>query len=207
MELRKLMNGMSTTSQISQRLSNYASRVNAGLESVEKVQLEKVLETLDHAYRKRIPVFVCGNGGSLTMSDHFHCDHAKGTHYDALLRPKIEPLTSGSILTAIANDIGYEDVFSFQLSMKASSGDILVAISASGNSPNIINAIKKAKDLNMKVIAFVGFDGGKASKLADMVLHVQDDNYGIIEDCHQCLMHILAQHIRMSHNQNNEIKL
>ena len=201
------MNGMSITSQINQRLSNYANRVNAGLESVDKEQLQKVLETLEIAYKKRLPVFVCGNGGSLTMSDHFYCDHAKGTHYDAHLRPKIEPLTSGSILTAIANDIGYEDVFSFQLSMKGSAGDILVAISASGNSPNIVNAIKKAKELNMDTIAFVGFDGGEAAKLSDIVLHVKEDNYGIIEDCHQCLMHILAQHIRETNSKNNGIKL
>jgi phosphoheptose isomerase len=201
------MNGMSITLQINQRLSNYANRLNAGLESVDKEQLEKVLETLELAYKKRLPVFVCGNGGSLTMSDHFHCDHAKGTHYDAHLRPLIEPLTSGSILTAIANDIGYEEVFSFQLSIKGSAGDILVVISASGNSPNIINAIKMAKKLNMDVIAFVGFDGGEAAKLADLVLHVQDDNYGIVEDCHQALMHILAQHIREKNNRNDGIKL
>lgn len=198
---------MSITSQINHRLSNYANRVNAGLESVDKKQLQKVLDTLELAYKKRIPVFVCGNGGSLTMSDHFHCDHAKGTHYDALLRPKIEPLTSGSILTAIANDIGYDNVFAFQLSMKGSAGDILVAISASGNSPNIINAIKKAKELNMETIAFVGFDGGKAAYLADYVLHVDENNYGIIEDCHQALMHILAQHIRETNSKNNGIKL
>ena len=198
---------MSITSQINQRLSNYANRVNAGLESVDKKQLQKVLELLELAYKKRIPVFVCGNGGSLTMSDHFHCDHAKGTHFDALMRPRIEPLTSGSILTAIANDIGYEDVFSFQLSMKGGAGDILVAISASGNSPNIISAIKMARNLNMETIAFVGFDGGEAAKLADYVLHVQEDNYGIIEDCHQSLMHILAQHIRETNSKNDGIKL
>ena len=198
---------MSQTLRINDRLSDYANRVNKGLESVDGTQLQGVLELLDIAYRKRIPVFVCGNGGSLTMSDHFHCDHAKGTHYDAHLRPKIEPLTSGSILTAIANDIGYDDVFSFQLSMKGSAGDILVAISASGNSPNIINAIRKAKELNMETVAFVGFEGGEAAKLADYVLHVKEDNYGIVEDCHQCLMHILAQHIRMEHNKNNGIKL
>jgi len=189
------------------RLIDYADRVCAGLKSVDEKELQKVVESLDIAYRKRIPVFVCGNGGSLTMSDHFHCDHAKGTHYDALLRPRIEPLTSGSILTAIANDIGYDDVFSFQLSMKGSAGDILVAISASGNSPNIIKAIEKAKQLNMYVIAFVGFEGGEAAKLADYVLHVKDNNYGIVEDCHQSLMHILAQEIRMMHNKNNGIKL
>jgi D-sedoheptulose 7-phosphate isomerase len=201
------MIGMSQTLRINDRLTDYANRVNAGLESVDKEQLQKVFELLDIAYRKRIPVYVCGNGGSLTMSDHFHCDHAKGTHFDALLRPKIEPLTSGSILTAIANDIGYDDVFSFQLSIKGSAGDILVAISASGNSPNIINAIRKAKELNMETVAFVGFEGGEAAKLADYVLHVKDNNYGIVEDCHQCLMHILAQHIRMEHNKNNGIKL
>jgi len=189
------------------RLIDYADRVCAGLKSVDEKQLQNVVEALDIAYRKRIPVFVCGNGGSLTMSDHFHCDHAKGTHYDALLRPRIEPLTSGSILTAIANDIGYEDVFSFQLSMKGSAGDILVAISASGNSTNIIKAIQKAKELNMYVIAFVGFEGGEAAKLADYVLHIKDNNYGIVEDCHQSLMHILAQEIRMMHNKNNGIKL
>ena len=201
------MIGMSQTLRINDRLTDYANRVNAGLESVDKEELQKVFELLDIAYRKRIPVYVCGNGGSLTMSDHFHCDHAKGTHFDALLRPKIEPLTSGSILTAIANDIGYDDVFSFQLSIKGSAGDILVAISASGNSPNIINAIRKAKELNMETVAFVGFEGGEAAKLADYVLHVKDNNYGIVEDCHQCLMHILAQHIRMEHNKNNGIKL
>ena len=189
------------------RLIDYADRVCAGLKSVDEKELQKVVESLDIAYRKRIPVFVCGNGGSLTMSDHFHCDHAKGTHYDALLRPRIEPLTSGSILTAIANDIGYDDVFSFQLSMKGSAGDILVAISASGNSPNIIKAIEKAKQLSMEVIAFVGFEGGEAAKLADYVLHVKDNNYGIVEDCHQALMHIIAQHIRTEHNRNDGIKL
>ena len=198
---------MSQTLRINDRLTDYANRVNAGLESVDKEQLQKVFELLDIAYRKRIPVYVCGNGGSLTMSDHFHCDHAKGTHFDALLRPKIEPLTSGSILTAIANDIGYDDVFSFQLSIKGSAGDILVAISASGNSPNIINAIRKAKELNMETVAFVGFEGGEAAKLADYVLHVKEDNYGIVEDCHQCLMHILAQQIRTEHTKNNGIKL
>ncbi|NBO22684.1 SIS domain-containing protein [bacterium] len=193
--------------QIKQRLSEYANRVFLGLESLDEKELQKILEILEVAYIKRIPIFVCGNGGSLTMSDHFYCDHAKGTHYDAELRPKIEPLTTGSILTAIANDIGYDDVFSFQLNIKGDAENILIAISASGNSPNIVNAIKKAKQLQMKTIAFVGFDGGEALKLADHVLHIKENNYGIIEDCHQCLMHILAQHIRSLHNLNNKIKL
>lgn len=193
--------------QINQRLTDYANRVSLGLESVNNSELEKALFILDKAYQNKIPVFVCGNGGSLTMSDHFHCDHAKGTHFDAQLNPKIEPLTTGSILTAIANDVGYDDVFSFQLSIKGEADNILVVISSSGNSPNIIKALKKAKELNMISIAFVGFDGGEASKIADCVLHVKENNYGIIEDCHQSLMHILAQHIRLQYNKNPKIKL
>ena len=198
---------MSITSQINERLLNYAERVKVGLQSVDSDQLQKAFETLESAYKERFSVYVCGNGGSLTMSDHFHCDHAKGAHYDTNLSPKIEPLTSGSILTAIANDIGYEDVFSFQLGIKANKDDVLVAISASGNSPNIIKALEKAKEKQMKTIAFVGFDGGKAAILADVVLHVQENNYGIIEDCHQCMMHILAQHIRTKYSVNDRIKL
>lgn len=193
--------------QINERLNDYANRVCLGLKSIDNLELEKALNLLDFAYNNKKNVYVCGNGGSLTMSEHFHCDHAKGVHYDAKLHPKIEPLTTASILTAIANDIGYDEVFSFQLNIKGDADDILVAISASGNSPNIIKALKKAKELNMLSIAFVGFDGGEAAQLADVVLHVKENNYGIIEDCHQSLMHILAQHIRMIYNKNVGIKL
>ena len=127
-----------------QRLDDYAQRVNRGILSVDKTQFQKAFDVLCDAYLNgKKEVFICGNGGSLTMSDHFHCDHGKGTHFDAKMKPRIQPLTNGSILTAIANDIGYDEVFSFQLGFKAKKGDILVAISASGNSPNIIKAIEK----------------------------------------------------------------
>ena len=191
-----------------QRLDDYAQRVNRGILSVDKTQFQKAFDVLCDAYLNgKKEVFICGNGGSLTMSDHFHCDHGKGTHFDAKMKPRIQPLTNSSILTAIANDIGYDEVFSFQLNFKAKSDDILVAISASGNSPNIIRAITKAKELGMTVVAFVGFDGGKAKELADIFLWVRENNYGIVEDCHQGFMHVLAQAIRMKYNCNPEIKL
>jgi D-sedoheptulose 7-phosphate isomerase len=201
------MNGMSIMLQVNDRLQDYAERVKNGLLSVDSREFEKVYETLKWAYLNQAEVMVCGNGGSLTMSEHFHCDHAKGIFYDAKLKPRIYPLTTASILTAIANDIGYDDVFSFQVDSKGRPGDILVAISASGNSPNIIKAIEKATEKRMTTVAFVGFDGGRASKIADIVLHVKEDNYGIVEDCHQSMMHILAQHIRSEYNQNEGIKL
>ena len=198
---------MSIMLQVNDRLQDYAERVKNGLLSVDSREFEKVYETLKWAYLNQAEVMVCGNGGSLTMSEHFHCDHAKGIFYDAKLKPRIYPLTTASILTAIANDIGYDDVFSFQVDSKGRPGDILVAISASGNSPNIIKAIEKATEKRMTTVAFVGFDGGRASQIADIVLHVKEDNYGIVEDCHQSMMHILAQHIRSEYNQNEGIKL
>lgn len=201
------MSGMSITLSINERLEDYACRVKDGLLSVDGQEFEKAYETLKWAYLNQAEVMVCGNGGSLTMSEHFHCDHAKGIFYDAKLKPRIYPLTTASILTAIANDIGYDDVFSFQVDSKGRPGDILVAISASGNSPNIIKAIEKAQEKRMTTIAFVGFDGGRASQLADIVLWVKEYNYGIVEDCHQSMMHILAQQFRTNYNQNEGMKL
>ena len=201
------MNGMSKILQVNDRLRDYAERVQKGLLSVDSSQLQKAYETLKWAYLNQAEVMVCGNGGSLTMREHFHCDHAKGIFYDAKLKPRVYPLTTASILTAIANDIGYDDVFSFQVDSKGRLGDILVAISASGNSPNIVKAIEMAKEKRMTTISFVGFNGGRAAELSDVVLWVKENNYGIVEDCHQSMMHILAQQIREEFNQNQDIKL
>jgi phosphoheptose isomerase len=143
-------------------------------------------QQITDAISKQNSIWIIGNGGSASTAEHFETDLSFIRISMPFPKIKVSALTSNSaLITAIANDIGYDDVFSFQLSMKGSAGNILVAISASGNSPNIVNAIKKAKELNMETIAFVGFDGGKAKELADYVLHVQEDNYGIVEDCHQ----------------------
>jgi D-sedoheptulose 7-phosphate isomerase/D-glycero-D-manno-heptose 1,7-bisphosphate phosphatase len=93
--------------------------------------------------------------------------------------------------------------------MKGILGDLLVVISSSGNSPNIIKVLEAAKEKKIQTLAMVGFDGGRASKLADIVLHVQEDNYGIVEDAHQMLMHVLAQFIRVTNLNKNidDIKL
>ncbi len=193
---------------VNERLLDYTERLSIALQTVDPQQLSEAYDKLKSAYLSRRDVYVCGNGGSLTMSDHFVCDHGKGTYYDADFHPKIQALTSGATITAIANDIGYDDVFSVQIDMKGSQDDILVAISASGNSPNIIKALAKAKKKGLITIAFVGFDGGKAKEIADIVIHVAENNYGIIEDAHQSIMHILAQGMREEHHsEKKELKL
>ena len=112
------------------------------------------------------------------------------------------------MISAIANDVGYDYIFSYQIEMKGNQDDVLIAISASGNSPNIIKALATAKEKGLITIAFVGFDGGKAKEIADIVIHVEEDNYGIIEDAHQSVMHILAQNLREEfHSEKKALKL
>ena len=133
------------------------------------MQMSEAIDLVLFAFKSGNKILICGNGGSAADAQHFAAEFinifSKEIKRPAL--PAISLASDTSVITAIANDIGYDDVFSFQLSMKGSAGNILVAISASGNSPNIVKAIKKAKELNMDTIAFVGFDGGKAKELAD----------------------------------------
>lgn len=185
---------------VDQYLQEYTNTLHDALLSVDNKQLIAATETLRKAYLTNKNVFVCGNGGSAAISDHFHCDHSKGVCFDTDMKPKIQSLASNlSTITAIANDFSYDEIFAYQLQMKAIPGDVLVTVSSSGNSANIIRAIEEAKKLNMIVIALCGFSGGESAKLADIVLHVKEDNYGIVEDAHQSLMHIMAQFIRLSH--------
>ena len=193
---------------ISYRLEDYANRLSSAIQSVNRKELKNAHDIILNAVRGRKNIFVCGNGGSLSMSEHLMCDMGKGLYYDAGFKPRIFSLTSGPIITATANDIRYDDIFSLQLDMMADVGDVLVVVSASGNSPNVVKAVEKAMDMNMVVIAFTGFDGGKISSLANVVLYTNENNYGIVEDSHQAIMHVIAQQIRETfHNGVNELKL
>jgi len=104
---------------------------------------------------------------------------------------------STPILTAIANDISYEEVFAFQVERYAKENDILLSVSSSGNSENVVKAIEKAKSLDLFTISFVAFDGGRVKKISDLAIHVEVDNYGLAEDVHHALMHIFAQFLRL----------
>lgn len=191
-------------------VSEYINNISKGISSVPIDSIKKAAETISLAHFARSNVFVCGNGGSAAISDHFMCDHTKGVNSDTHFLPNVRSLSSCmSLLTAIGNDFSYEDIFSYQLEMFGSTGDVLIAISSSGNSPNIIKALDVASRNNIKTIAFVGFDGGKAKDIADIVLHVPINNYGVVEDCHQALMHILAQYLRKTNRNKplSELKL
>ena len=102
------------------------------------------------------------------------------------------------LLTALANDTGYENVFVYQLQSQSAPGDVLVAVSSSGGSPNIVRALTWAREAGLRTIAITGFDGGTARSVAEVSIHVECTNYGIVEDLHQAIMHALAQYIRQS---------
>jgi phosphoheptose isomerase len=175
--------------------------------SVDKKKLAAALKLVDAAYAKGATVYACGNGGSAAISNHLVCDHSKGGQTDTDLRPKVVSLSTNiELITAIANDISYDDTFVYQLRTLAEKGDVLITISASGDSENVVRAAAWAKKNGLKVIAFTGFAGGRTAKLAHVNLHVKGDNYGVVEDAHQSLMHILAQYVRLSRMPEGVIK-
>lgn len=177
----------------------YASELAVAARSVEPAAIDRAAQILLQAYMRDAGVFACGNGGSAAIANHLQCDHLKGVRTATDLRPRVVSLTtSAELLTAIANDIGYEDVFSFQLQSQARPGDVLVAVSSSGRSPNIVTALRWAHEHDVRTIALTGFSGGEARTAAEVAIHVDSSNYGIIEDLHQAIMHALAQYIRQS---------
>jgi len=187
-------------SKSSEYFEVYREQVNKALAGIRSEPYDTAYETIRHAGAIGASIFVCGNGGSASIAEHFSCDHSKGVHMDTkTLRPNIVSLASNmAVITAIGNDIGYGSIFSKQLEFSsADNDDILVVVSSSGNSPNIINALDVANDRGMVTIALVGFDGGAAGQKADIVVHVNSSNYGVVEDCHQIIMHSWAQALRI----------
>jgi len=194
-----------TYAQINSYISDYVDEVAKAFASIDSIQMQKAADLLEDAVNNEHRIFVCGNGGSAAISNHLCCDHMKGIKTDTNFAPSVHSLSSNiEIITAIANDISFENIFSFQLSSHARPGDILITISSSGSSPNIIFAIDWAKSNGVRTIAMSGFGGGKSRDISDISLHVDAENYGVVEDVHQSLMHILAQYIRQRNLTNKE---
>jgi len=176
----------------------YFEQLASASASIDGTALTSAAELLGAAYERRATVYVCGNGGSAAIANHLVCDHLKGVQTDTETRPRVVSLSSNiETITAIANDISFDDVFVYQLRTMAEAGDVLVTISSSGDSENIVRACDWARGSDCAVIAMTGFAGGRSAGLADVNLHVDSDNYGVVEDAHQSLMHILAQYLRM----------
>ena len=177
----------------------YARETARAARSIEPVALDRAAAILVEAYARGATVFSCGNGGSAAIANHMQCDHVKGIRNATDLAPRVMSLSANvELLTAIANDIAFENVFAYQLQSHAGAGDVLIAVSSSGRSTNIVRALTWARDHGLRTIALTGFDGGDARAVADVAIHVDGTNYGIVEDLHQTIMHAWAQYIRQS---------
>jgi phosphoheptose isomerase len=177
----------------------YAEEIAQSWKTLDYAALDRAATILVDAYTRRAGVFSCGNGGSASIANHLACDHVKGVRTKTDLVPRVVSLSNNvELLTAIANDIAYEDVFAYQLQSQAKPGDVLIAISSSGRSANIVRALSWARENDLSTIALTGFDGGAAREIAEVAIHFRGTNYGIVEDLHQAVMHALAQYIRQS---------
>ena len=171
---------------------DYLERVRVEIERLDPAQIENLSELLERAWKDGKTAYIIGNGGSGANASHLCEDLAKCTlrDLDRQRRLKVQSLTDNAPwITAIANDIGYESIFLEQLRNLANPGDLLIAISGSGNSPNILRAVEWAASAGLETIGVTGYSGGKLREISAHNLHVAIDDMGIVESLHLAVFH------------------
>ena len=184
-------------SKSNEYFADYINIKDLLLKKVDQKILLKIIQMISSTIKKKRYFFSCGNGGSATTAEHLSCDFSKGSCTNTNLNIKVSSLNSNvALMTAIANDISYDDIFSYQLNRFGEANDILLAFSVSGTSKNIIKCAKIAKKKKIKIISFTGFNGGNLKKLSDYNINFSSNNFGIVEDCHLTIVHYISQYIR-----------
>ena len=176
---------------------SYFKYLQSVINNVETAEVGRFIETLLDARKRGATIFFIGNGGSAATSSHFANDISIGTNEYQLPFRALSLTDNVPIITAIGNDFGYDEIFVRQLRVLGKEGDVLVGISASGNSPNIIKAFEYAKKSGIKSVAITAFDGGKMKSLADEGIHVPTGlkEYGPAEDVHMILDHLVGAYL------------
>jgi D-sedoheptulose 7-phosphate isomerase len=172
----------------------YISELQMTLERLPVETIELVISMLHEARLSNRQIFIMGNGGSASTASHFVCDLGKNTRWRGLPNFRVMGLTDNmALFSALANDEGYENVFAQQLASFVQPGDIVIGISTSGNSSNVINAIKLANQVGAITIGFTGFDSGHLGSLLDINIHVPSDSIEQVEDIHLMLEHLICK--------------
>ena len=173
---------------------DYIGKMSELLALIDRSAIDAYAELLFGAWAEDRAVYVFGNGGSASCASHHVADYVKTAQVAGQRRLRAFGLTDNvEMLTALGNDDDYEAIFVHPLQTYARAGDIAVAISASGNSPNVVQACRWAREHGMKNVAITGFDGGKIGSLADLHINIPSDNYGLIEDMQLAVGHIVSQ--------------
>lgn len=184
--------------------AEYASRLQAVLSAADWSGVASLAEDMLERWKSGRQVFLCGNGGSAGNAIHLANDYLYGIAKRSGGGMKVLALPANSaVLTCLANDIGYEQIFSEQLAVQANKGDLLIALSGSGNSPNIVSAIERAKAMGVKSYAILGYSGGKCKSLADVAIHFPVDDMQISEDLQLVVGHMLMQWLYANRPQTN----
>ncbi len=184
--------------QINALITQYVNELKRCLDELDTEMVEKVIEVLLQTYKKKRHVFIMGNGGSAATASHMACDLGKGTLqkiYDMHeKRFKVYSLTDNvALMSAYGNDLSFDDIFLQQLRNLVGRDDVVILLSGSGNSKNLVKAAQYAKKSGAKTIGFLGFkDGGKLSKIVDIALITNSLHYGPCEDIQLVLNHIIA---------------
>ena len=177
---------------ISDYISEYLQMEKKTIESLNREELLSVVNAFLDVYEKEGTIYVFGNGGSASTASHMANDYNKGLNEFLDKKFRFVCLNDNvATLMSIANDISYEEVFRMQLRGKLEEKDLVVGISGSGNSMNVINAISYAKEMGVKTVGLCGYEGGKLKALSDVVLHVKLNNMQIVEDIHLIFNHLL----------------
>jgi D-sedoheptulose 7-phosphate isomerase len=182
---------------IMEPIQNYISTLQQTMGQLPEQLIADVIAVLQRARLQGNQVFIMGNGGSASTASHFVCDLAKNTRREGLPHFRVIGLTDNmAIFSAYANDEGYENVFAKQLANLIMPDDIVIGISASGNSKNVLNAIEEAQKHKVTTIGFTGFDGGRLSKMVNINIHVESNIIEHVEDIHLMLEHMIVKTIK-----------
>jgi D-sedoheptulose 7-phosphate isomerase len=172
---------------------DYKTKLFGTLDSLDLESVDRAIQILRQARDSNRHIFVCGNGGSAATASHFVTDMVKGASFNRDSRFRIMALTDSlSTITAYSNDVSYDCIFAEQLKNFAQRGDVVMAISGSGNSPNVLCAVEYANSLDCETIALTGRDGGKLGALAKLQVRVAEPHMGRIEDGHMIVCHMIC---------------
>ena len=180
-------------------IKDFSEEIKNKIDKVSSDEIAKAVKCLQSVYENNGRVYLIGNGGSSAIASHFANDLNK-TILGHKGEKKIKRFQAISlcdnvpVITAWANDVSFDKIFSEQLKNFAKQGDVLIAISSSGNSPNIIEAVKTAKDFFLPVVGFMGFDGGKLLELSDAKIYVSSSEYAIVESIHDAICHLIISY-------------
>ena len=184
---------------------HYLEREIEVLEKLDMEAVQKVVKAFEEAFERESAIYVFGNGGSASTASHMANDFNKGISEYTEKKFRVQCLNDNvATVLAVANDIGYDDIFSFQLKNKVKAKDLINGISGSGNSENVIRALAYAKEQGAVTMAVVGFHGGKAAEIADIVFHVPLCNMQIVEDVHMILNHMVMSVVMQHWNIKKE---